>query len=382
LKFIISLVIIFFLFNTQKIYCEEINQEINQEINLENKISDLDNILDDFNFDEINSVINSDSISKRINLKDLAFDIILGRFKFHELINFARDMFLKELFDNASIIRNLLLLIILSSIIKILSDSFESKSITEIAFYISYIMIINELFMSFRISVQIAQSLLQKIINIIQASMPLVMALVTLNGNISANAIFDPVIFLFSDIIILIINFMLPVIIMFLVVQVINNLTGKNLIANFADLIKNFISWSLKIISMSFMALLSLQRITAPLLESLTLRTAKFAINSVPVVGEVFSGAVDSLMTWAHVIKNGTLVALVVSIFFLCIAPIIKLAIFILIYKLIGALVQPICDERIVNCTEAVASSCILLLSCSFTVVIIFLFSVMIFISF
>lgn len=341
---------------------------------------ELDEQLNNFDFENVNTLINENA-SEQFDFKSLTKKIILGQFDFLCIFDFVRKIFFDEFEKNLFGIKNLLLLIILSGIIKNLSDSFKTKSVAQIAFYISYIVISSNLFSAFKILVGISKNFLQSLLQIMQASLPLIISLMTMSGNFYASSVFNPVIFLFADFIIMIINYMLPIVVMFVAVQIINNMTGKNLIANFAALIKNVIGWILKIVSFAFMSILSLQRISAPLLENITVKTAKFAINTVPVVGEVFTGALDSVMSWAHVIKNGAMIALVVSIFLVCMIPIIKLGIFILIYKILGAVVQPISDERIVKSTEAIADACVLLLSCCFTAVVIFLFAVMIFIS-
>lgn len=362
------------------IYVKEVFAEDITQFNVKDHIEDINNQFDTVDFSDINSIINAqDDNSKQINLRSLATDIISGNFNFIRLFDYTKNIFLDEIYNNINMIKNILILIILSSVIKSITDSFENKSVAEIAFYINYIIIVNELFKSFGTCVNLAKNLISKIAEITQTSVPLVMSLMAFN--VSRSTAFSPIIFLFSDMTIILMNTGLPIITSFMIIEIINNITGKNLIANFAELIKNSITWLLKIISMSFIGILSLQRIATPLLDNIAMRTAKFAINSVPVVGEIFSGAVDSIAIWNHVVKNSTLIALVVSIFFLCAVPIIKLAIFILIYKIIGAIIQPICDERIINCTEAAAASCALLLTCCFTTTMIFLFIVIIFIS-
>lgn len=340
---------------------------------------EMDEHINDFDFTTISSVINGglDKDIERVDFKLLTKKIISGQFDFISLIDTAIDIFLRDVRENIYDIRNLFMLVIFAGIIKNLADSFNAKSTAEIAFYITYMVIITNLFASFKISVGIAQNLLQNLLQAIQAALPIIISLMTMSGNF----IFHPIIFLISDILILIINFLLPAIVMFVTVQVINNMTGRNLIANLGELIKSLVSWSLKLISFTFMSILSLQRITAPLLETAAIKSAKFAVNTVPIVGEVFSSAVDSVISWAYVIKNGALVAIIIAVFFLCIAPIIKLAVFIFIYKIFGAVIQPISDERITKCIEAITVACSLLLSCCFSAVIIFLFAVIIFIS-
>ncbi len=340
----------------------------------------LDEQLDNYNFEDVNALINGQQDYK-FDFGVLIRKIISGDFDFANLFEFAQSTFFSEFKNNMRQAKGLIILIILSALIKNLADSFQIQSVSEIAFYVSYIVISINLFSTFKISIGIAQDLLQTILQLLQISLPLVISLLTMSGNFYASNIFNPVIFLFADAIVLIINFMLPLVTMFVSIQIINNMTGKNLMTNFAQLIKTIVSWSLKIISLSFMGVLTLQRISAPLLEGATAKTAKLIINVVPLVGEVFTGAVDSVISWAHLIKNAAMVVLVIGIFFVCMASVIKLGIFALVYKILSALVQPISDERIVKCTQVIFESSVLLLSCCFTAIVVFLFALMIFTS-
>ena len=343
---------------------------------------EIDRHLDDYEFNEINSVINPEEAkNKRIDIKYLAKKIITGQFDFEEILDSVKQNFFGEFKENMAHIRNILLFIILSAIIKNLSESFKTQATSEIAFYVSYIVIVLDFMSVFKVLLSTSENFLRTILDTLQSSLPLVLSLTTMSGCFYANNIFSPVIFLFADFIILVINFLLPLIFMFSVIEIINNMTGKNLIANFASLIKSFIDWFLKIIASAFMGVLAFQRLAAPLLQNVTVKTTKFVVNMIPIVGEVFSGAVDSVIAWGSVIKNGVALALVAAIFFLCSGLLIKLVIFVLIYKFLAAIIQPITDERIVKCTEALSDACILLLSCCFTAVIIFIFALMIFVS-
>ena len=349
-----------------------------------------DDQINNYDFNDLDSVINFNldydlkKNIKKIDLKDLTKEIISGEFDFidiNKINKFISHIFFRDIKKNIELARNLFLLIILASLIKNLSQAFNSKNITEIAFYISYIIIIINLFSAFKICVGIAQNFLDTLKQVIQASLPIIISLIAMTGNICSSNIFNPVIFLICDLIILLIDFLLPFINIFVIVQIINNITNKNLIAKFAELIKILISWSLKIIAIFFMAILSFKRVTAPLLESFLAKSTKFAINLIPFVGEAFTGAIDSIISWAYLIKNGALVAIIISIFFLCMGPIINLISFVLVYKIFAALIEPISDKRIINCLESISSACILLLSCCFCAVIIFLFAIIIFIS-
>lgn len=366
---IIAIFIIFFF--DQSIFAQGTKQEM------------LEQELNNYDFTDINAIINSnlDKDISKINFISFIKQIITGDFDFFYLIHIAKQIFFRDLEQNLISTKKLFLLIILSTLIQNLSQAFQTSSVSQVAFCINYIIIINHLFFSFRHSFSIAKGLLNQLTNLINSALPLIINLIFMTGKISSSNIFNPITFFLCDIIILFIDFILPAITFFFALEIINNLTNKSPITNLALLIKDLISLSLKAIAFLFMSILSLQRLAAPLLETFFIKSAKFAVNLIPFVGETFTDAVDSVISWAYVIKNGTLIALIISVIIFCTAPILNLSIFILIYKIFGAVVQPVCDKQILNSVNAVSTANILLLACVFCAITIFIFAIIIFIS-
>lgn len=369
--FLLTIIILLSLFYSKIIFADDINNKI------------LEQELNNYDFENINSVINSnpDQDIPKINFISLIKKIITGKFDFLSLIQISNQIFFRDLNNNLHQTKKLFLLIILSSLIQNLAFAFKTNSISQIAFYINYIIIINNLFFVFKNSFSITKTLLSNLINLINSALPLIINLIFMTGKISSSTIFNPIIFFISDIMLLFINFLLPAINFFFMLQIINNLTDKNLITNLALLIKNLISLSLKIIAFFFMSILSLQRLAAPLMETFFIKSTKFAINLIPFVGETFTDAVDSIISWAHLIKNGVLISFIIAIIFFCMAPILNLTSLVLIYKIFAAIVQPICNKQTLNYLDSVSSAHILLLSCAFCTITIFIFAIIIFIS-
>ena len=369
--FLLTIIILLSLFYSKIIFADDINNKI------------LEQELNNYDFENINSVINSnpDQDIPKINFISLIKKIITGKFDFLSLIQISNQIFFRDLNNNLHQTKKLFLLIILSSLIQNLAFAFKTNSISQIAFYINYIIIINNLFFVFKNSFSITKTLLSNLINLINSALPLIINLIFMTGKISSSTIFNPIIFFISDIMLLFINFLLPAINFFFMLQIINNLTDKNLITNLALLIKNLISLSLKIIAFFFMSILSLQRLAAPLMETFFIKSTKFAVNLIPFVGETFTDAVDSIISWAHLIKNGVLISFIIAIIFFCMAPILNLTSLVLIYKIFAAIVQPICNKQTLNYLDSVSSAHILLLSCAFCTITIFIFAIIIFIS-
>lgn len=88
------------------------------------------------------------------------------------------------------------------------------------------------------------------------------------------------------------------------------------------------------------------------------------------------TGAVDTVLNWSILIKNGVALGGVVIVALVCLVPILKLIALILVYKCTAAIVQPISEDRVVKCMDQIGSFCSLLLGSMATVAIMFIFSI------
>lgn len=339
------------------------------------------NMLD---FGEISSVIDKTYPSGGISFKELVEKAVTGKLdlSFNSILDYASKLFFSEITDNLAVIRNLLIIAILAALLKNLSESFKNKSVGELGFYAGYIMIILILFSSFQIACGIASDMVGQLSSLIGASVPLVTTLTVMSGNVSAAYVLNPTLLFLANIVTVVIkDFILPGIIMAASVSIVNYLNGKEILTKLTELFKNSLSFCLKAMAGLFMGIISLQRISAPLMGNVMGKTAKSAISLVPVVGEALSSSVDTYLYFTHAAKSGVVVAVFIVTAAMFAMPVIKLAALIFIYKLTAGIVQPICDERVVKCIDSVGGYTVLLLGAVVTVATMFLFALMIVLS-
>ena len=151
--------------------------------------------------------------------------------------------------------------------------------------------------------------------------------------------------------------------------------------SKFTELIKNCVSWGVKGCAIIFMGILSLQRMGGESGNAIFNKTAKFAMNMVPVVGDVFSGTIESFRVFSGVIKTGIGIAFILGIIILCAIPIIKIIAMIFIYKFTASIIQPVCDKRIVNCIDQMSKYTGVILGIVFMAVVVFIFAAIMVIS-
>jgi len=293
------------------------------------------------------------------------------------------NMLFGELKDNWSLLRNLILISILSAVLKALTDSFKNKSVGELGFYICYMALVMVIFSSFKITMSILTGLVTVLSNIMTAAFPVMLGLLILSGNPAGATAFPPIFAFSIEALTLVIrSILVPLLTIAAVLEIVNFLVEKEMFTNLGDLIRDFTKWALKIVALLFLGVLSLQKISAPILNNLAVRAAKAGANSIPMVGGMLSGAMDTVIMWGSAAKSGVMVALVITIILACAVPIVKILAMYVIYRLTGAVIQPICDKRIADCMESIGDFCRLLLYAGVIVSVMFIVSVVIMLSF
>lgn len=377
MKKIIIFLILFFSFN--------INVNAYGNDNYDESIEDiLDEQLKMFDFEGMKTIISNTGYEEDFNFEEIIKGIILGEndFSFKEIINKCFRKLFSEVFANLYLIRNLIIVCILSALLKNLTEAFKQKETGELGFYVSYIVVVMILFSSFSTGLSILQNTSEDLITIMQGALPLIISLLVATGNTANAYLFQPVMLFVIQILSFVTsNVFIPLISISAVLQIINYLTQREILTKFSNLIKSCVSWGLKGSAILFMSVLSIQRLSAPILNGTINKTAKVAINMIPVVGDVLTGAVDGIAYWTYAIKNGVSLTIIILIIFMCMIPVIKLISLVFIYKFTAAIIQPICDKRIIECIDTIGGYTAIILGVLFTIIVMFIFSAIIVLS-
>jgi len=316
-----------------------------------------------------------------INMSSIFRDAIAGELDLSPLgiLNIFLRLLFGEVLDHVSLLRNLLIIGIVSAILHNITISFSDSTVGEIGFYVSYLAMVTMLFSSFRIAVSVFSELMMRVSMFIEAGIPLFISLVVMSGNVAGATVFNGVM-IFAVVFVgnLVSQLIGPAIMSAAALHMINFIDQKNILTNLAELIKKAISWTLKILAIGIVSIISIQRISTPLASNLLLRATRSAVNTVPIVGSVLTGALENVMYLARMLRGGVLVVVIITMVAICLVPMLKLFALMMTYKIAAALIQPICDERIVECLEVAGDYTALLLSAAAIVSMMFMVSVVI----
>lgn len=320
--------------------------EINQTI------SDL---LKDLDLTELQKYLDSDSDGFLSKFGNTASEII------EYLIrgNLGTDYggYLKELFS--VIFKNVIAMIpafaeitavaLLSAIVSSAEDGVIGKStakIVHLACYSLIILIISSMLTGIITNCLNCINSVKKQIEIIT---PILATLTVLTGGTSTAAIYQPsAVFLSSGAVEIVSGFIFPAAIAVVVLNFMSKLNPNMSFTGVSALVKSIMKWVIGITVTVFSIFITMQSSASSLFDGIIFKATKFVVgNSVPIVGNFLSSGFDMLSSAGLLIKSSVGLCGIILLLFELIEPIIALAAFSLILKLVGAIVQPIGENTL-----------------------------------
>lgn len=297
-----------------------------------------------------------------------------GNLSFSQLGKAVVSLLFKEVGSVLKLAISMIVIAILCTLLKNLQDAFSTKSISQIAFYACYAVMVMLLSKSFLISISVAKDVINGVADFMAAILPVLVTMIALAGGVTQAATIDPIVMAAVVIIPRIyVTVIIPLIMVGFVLQFANNLSEEHKIDNLCKLLKQWTVWLQGIIITCFIALLTIRGITSTTIDAVALKTTKFAVdNFIPIVGKAFSDAIASVAGYSLIIKNAISGIGLMVIILIILYPIIKMILMAFIYKMSAALVEPISDKRITSTIAATGDSLVLLLSCVLSVSLMF----------
>ena len=180
---------------------------------------------------------------------------------------------------------------------------------------------------------------------------PILLTLMAATGGAVSAGVYQPAVVMLSTGVMQIFTYLvMPLFFITLVFSVVGNLSPNIKLDRFTDFFTSAFKWIVGIVFTVFLAFLTIQGITAAAHDGVSVRAAKLTISSyVPFLGGYISQGFDLVLASSMLIKNAVGVAGLYLLLGVVLAPVIKIAVFMLALKLAAAITQPIGDARISN---------------------------------
>lgn len=260
----------------------------------------------------------------------------------------------KEVNSSLKILISILVIIVIHGILKSITDSLENSNISQIIYFVQYILIVTLIMANFTEIINLVKETANDLVGFINVLLPLLLTLMVYTGSIATSTILEPIILFAINLIgNTIKDILIPIMLIIVVFSIISKISERIQIDKLSKFLKSGVTWFLGIILTIFVGIVSLEGTLSSSVDGITAKTAKAAVSSViPVVGKVLGDVVDSVLGCGVILKNAVGVVGVIIIIGICVMPIIKIATLSIIYNLASAVVQPIADEKIVKLLE------------------------------
>lgn len=332
--------------------------------------------------DEQNSSIDYEAIQKAIDETDTTIDFkeIVGKILSGEydlegksIVHMLLNTFFNDLYENIGVIVRIIVISIVGAFFKALTESFENKQASEMGFFVIFLLITASVLQSYSLINNIAVGLIENIIVFIEALVPSLLTVTVLSGATISSVMYgESIIMLVGIINNFIKSLMLPFLYVLIVFVVLNTLNDENNLTKIIALLKKGYEWVMKIMMWLFVAIFGLKSFGLPVVDGVITRTAKQTIGIVPVVGTTLQEISDIVMGCGTVIKNAFGIGTIIAIVIIALTPVIKITVIALAYKVSAAFIEPISENRLVECLSSIGDICFLLLGTVLLVVLLF----------
>ena len=189
--------------------------------------------------------------------------------------------------------------------------------------------------------------------------LPVMLTAVTLTGAPTAAAVsYTGTMFALDVCISVITDVLIPAISAYIAMITMNAALSNHMLTRLAAFLRWLTVGALKLMLTIFFSYLTISGTVSHGLDAAAVKTAKFALTgSVPVVGNILSGATESVLSGAAVLKNSLGLFGMLCVAAVCILPFLRAGICYLIFRTGTAVLSPICSPTLASLLDGIADS-------------------------
>lgn len=253
----------------------------------------------------------------------------------------------------------------------------NSKSLSEIVHFVCFSTIIVIVCSQITNFVTLASNTISSMKEQMEVTFPIILTLMATVGSTTSVGIYQPTLAILSGGIINIFNyFILPLFIISFLINIVGNISKNVKLTKFSSLLNDIFKWAIGGIFTIFTGVLAVKGISAGSFDSVSIRTAKFAMKTyIPIVGGYLSDGFNLLMASSVLIKNSVGVAGLLLVFLSIIYPVITILLYKWCLQLISSILEPLMDDKISTFLSGVSKTLNMLIASILCVALMYIIS-------
>lgn len=338
-----------------------------------------DAILSTFDYGEIDNSLKELFPDAQIKFEDVLSEILSGDLKhsFRLLGIFAKEQCVYLLQMEKKTLIYIVMIAMIAAVMNQFTGILQNRQVAGIGFYIIYLMLIALTITAFDVVLSKVEAGILAVTGFMSVFCPVYfLAVAVAKGSVTSVAFYNLMLFLIYGVELIIGKILLPVVRVYMMIRVLNFLTPEEMFEKLSELLALIVKWTLRTALACVIGVNLIQGMISPAIDTVRRSAVTKGAEAIPGVGNLLGGMTEVAIGTAVLVKNGIGMAGALVCIALCTLPLIQIAATELLYKMTAVMIQPVSDDRVIGCVEAVAEGCGLLLQMVFTVGLLFLLTI------
>lgn len=335
-------------------------------------------LLSDLDFTEVEELLDETQLEE-ISFSEMVSGMMRGEIPLEPdmIIDLIKTAFLGEIQENGTSMAYLLLLAVLSAALTNFTKVFERNKTADISFFVVYLLLLAVLLQSYRSVQSVAESVLLQMTEFMKLLIPTYMlTIAAAKGATTATVFYEFLIGLIYVVNLVLFRVLLPLSNVYVVLGLVNYMSKEDMLSRMAELIKMLVGWGLKTMLAVVIGLNIVQGLITPAVDTFKTTAIHRAVSAVPGIGNAMNAVTETVIGSGMLIKNSVGVGILIILVLISLVPVLKMAVLLLMYKVAGALIQPVSDKRMCDCINVVSEGVRLLLRCLTTSFVLFFITI------
>lgn len=285
------------------------------------------------------------------SLKDTIIDIAQGEQKltFDDAMRLITQRVFSALTGVLPIVVSIVGISLITSLLNGLTSGFLSNPTKELIGFVSYCAIAVIILTRAMSLVNDTAAIVGTIKQFMQLVFPILLTIITVVGGANSSAVFQPMMsVLTTSITTFVVQIIMPMVVVVIVFTMISSLSNGVKLSKLTSFFSSGIKYSLTAVFSLFVTFLTAQGLTGGIIDTVSIKTAKFAMQSyVPIVGGYLSDGFDLMMASFVLIKNSLGLISLFALLIMIASPLVNIIVFSLGLKLASGIIEPIGDSKI-----------------------------------
>lgn len=264
----------------------------------------------------------------------------------------------KEFDANRSALFKLIMIAIVAAVFTNFTNVFNNNQVGETSFYITYLLLFTTITGTFATATAVASDAISAVLSFMKALIPTYFMSIAFCSSKATTLIFyESALVLITIVDVVLVHIMIPLVNIYMIITLVNNLAKEDFLSKLAELLESIIKWSMRTLFIAVVGFNTIQGLIVPASNSVKKTLAMKFTKAIPGIGNSLNSVAETVMGAGTLIKNAIGVTGLVVIILICVIPLIKLVVTMLIYKVGVAIVQPISDKRVISCISGAANA-------------------------